>query len=98
MSRQVIALFIGLGVFVLVASTAAIMLGVDEARLASQAKRHDFAAAALPPAQKGWIALFGCLRHDLAVGVTGQREVYRLGARPPASEDDDRVFTPLAAA
>jgi hypothetical protein len=97
MSRPLVALLAALALFILVVATAALVLGVDEARLASQARRHDFAAEELPPRATGWIALFGCLRHDLAVGVTGQREVYRLGARPPASEDDDRVFTPLAA-
>jgi hypothetical protein len=97
MSRRVLALFVALGLFILVAATAALALGIDEARLAGQGKRHDFAAEELAPTEHGWVALFGCLRHDLAVGVTARREVYRLGARPPESEDDDRVFTPLAA-
>jgi hypothetical protein len=88
---------IGLALFVLFASTAAMVLGVDEARLAAQPRRHDLAAEELTPSDKGWVALFGCLRHDLAVGVTSRRQVYRLGARVPDSEDDDRVFTPLAA-
>ena len=96
-SRPVLALLAGLGLFLLVASTAALVLGLDEARLASQPRRHDFAAEELSPRDRGWVAAFGCMRHDLAVGVTGRRVVYRLGSRPPDSEDDDRVFTPLAA-
>jgi hypothetical protein len=97
MSRPLLALLIALGLFILVVATAALVLGIDEARLAGQGRRHDLAAEELAPSQRGWVALFGCLRHDLAVGVTARREVYRLGARLPDSEDDDRVFTPLAA-
>jgi hypothetical protein len=85
MSRPLTALLLALALFILVVATAALLLGIDEARLAGQGKRHDFAAQELTPGEKGWVALFGCLRHDLAVGVTGQREVYRLGARLPAA-------------
>jgi hypothetical protein len=98
MSHRLVALFGALALFILVAATAALVLGIDETRLAGQGRRHDFAAEELSPRETGWVALFGCLRHDLAVGVTTRREVYRLGAAPPASsDDDDRVFTPLAA-
>jgi hypothetical protein len=98
MSRPLAAVLAALAVFILVASTAAVMLGVDEARLASQPRRHDVAAAEVDGSVRGWVGIFGCVRHDLAVGVTRKKEVYRLGARLPDSEDDDRVFTPLAAA
>ena len=96
MSRALIGLLVALGAFVAVAATAALLLGVDEARLAS-GSRHDYAAEELTPSTVGYVAVFGCVRHDLAVGVTASKTVYRLGARPPDAEDEDRVFTPLSA-
>jgi hypothetical protein len=98
MSRASLVVTSALLAFIAIASTAALVLGLDEARLAAQPRRIDVAADEITPSLRGWVAAFGCLRHDLAVGVTARREVYRLGARPPESDDDDRVFTPLAAA
>jgi hypothetical protein len=91
------ALIIALLVVLFVGSTAAIVFGVDEARLASIRHRRDYAAEEVTPSTRGWVALFGCVRHDLAVAVTGAGEVYALGGRAPGASDEDRVFTPLSA-
>lgn len=96
MSRASLALFAGLGLFVVVAATAAIWVGVSDARLATSGARRDYAAEELPRGGHGWVALFGCVRHDLAVGVTARGVVYALGERPPDADDEDRVFTPLS--
>lgn len=97
MPRALVGLLVVLGVFVAVVSTAALVTGVNEARLASSGPRRDFAAAELPPDARGLVAVFGCVRHDLAVGVTADGAVYPLGAPPSGAGDDDRVFTPLTA-
>jgi hypothetical protein len=95
-SRAVVGLVLALGLFVAVAAGAALWLGIDEALLASSGPRRDFAAEELPSTARGFVAVFGCVRHDLAVGVTARKTVYALGARPPDAEDEDRVFTPLS--
>jgi hypothetical protein len=69
--------------------------GLDEARLVQAGARREVAVQDLRDAT-GWITTFGCVRHDLAVGVTKYGRVYRLGTAQPDSEDSDRVFTPLA--
>ena len=84
-------------------STAALWLGVDEARLARIGHRSDYAAEELQPSTRGWVAVFGCVRHDLAVAVTADGKVYALGGTAPGASptngdrDEDRVFTPLTA-
>jgi hypothetical protein len=72
--------------------------GLDESRLAWSAQRRDLLPGELERA-RGWLATFGCVRHDLAVGVTRERTVYRLGEADPHNDEgpSDRVFTPLAA-
>lgn len=96
MPRALTGTLLALSLFVVVAASAAIWLGVNEALLASSGPRRDFAAEELPAGTRGWVAVFGCVRHDLAVGVTATKTVYALGARPPDAEDEDRVFTPLS--
>jgi hypothetical protein len=111
-NRALPGLVVGLGLFIFVAATAAVWLGVNEARLAASGPRRDLLAEELARPARGWVALFGCVRHDLAVGVSAGGVVYALGATPPdrepragavgadadrqASPDEDRVFTPLS--
>jgi hypothetical protein len=78
-------------------STAALVLGIDEARLARIQRRSDYAAEEVTPSTRGWVAVFGCVRHDLAVATTRAGEVYMLGATASGASDEDRVFTPLSA-
>jgi hypothetical protein len=78
-------------------STAALVVGVEDAELARSPHRRDYAAEELTPATRGWVALFGCVRHDLAVATTSDGHVYRLGDSAPGAGDEDRVFTPLSA-
>lgn len=92
------------GLLILGVSAFSVMVltgGIDELRLATQGARRDFAAEALPGAS-GWVGVYGCVRHDLAVGVTPKRTVYRVGTTavvndPDHPQDRDRVYTPLAA-
>jgi len=70
--------------------------GLDETRLDLSGKRREVTVQELRGAT-GFLATYGCVRHDLAVGVTRYGRVYRLGTAQPDSEDTDRVFTPLAA-
>ncbi len=77
-------------------STAAVWLGVQEARL-SRLHRADYAAEELTPSTRGYVAVFGCVRHDLAVATTADGHVYALGGTAPGATDEDRVFTPLSA-
>jgi hypothetical protein len=91
------ALVITLLALLFVGSPAALYLGVQEARLASATKRRDFAAEELRGDVRGWVAVFGCVRHDLAVATTGDGRVYALGAPVAGASDEDRVFTPLSA-
>jgi hypothetical protein len=96
-SRPLIIFLAFLGVVVFVAATAALDMGVQELRLHAAGPRRDYAAEELPPAARGWLAVFGCVRHDLAVAVAGNGRVYRLGAPVAGAADDDPVFTPLSA-
>jgi len=82
-------------------STAALWLGVQEARL-SRLHRADYAAEEVTPSTHGYVAVFGCVRHDLAVATTADGHVYALGdsapgARTAEDSEADRVFTPLSA-
>jgi hypothetical protein len=77
-------------------STAALWLGVQEARLSRQ-RRADRAAEEVTPSTRGYVAVFGCVRHDLAVATTADGHVYALGGSAPGATDEDRVFTPLTA-
>jgi len=77
-------------------ATAALWLGVEEARLARM-HRADYAAEELRPSTSGYVAVFGCVRHDLAVATTADGQVYALGRSVPGATDEDRVFTPLTA-
>jgi hypothetical protein len=79
-----------------VGATAAVWVGVEETRLASQGPRRDYAAEELSAGTRGWVAVFGCVRHDLAVAVTHDGHPYRLGVNDPRATDEDRVFTPMS--
>jgi hypothetical protein len=93
-SRALIVTLLGvLGV----GASAALWVGVQEARLARIGARHDYAAEELSGATRGWVAVFGCVRHDRAVAVTSDGRVYALGMRLAGASDQDRVFTPLSA-
>ena len=96
MIRAIVAGAVLLGIAL--ASGVVLKSGLDEARLAWGAQRHDVMPNDLARA-RGWLATFGCVRHDLAVGVTKQGTVYRLGEADPHNDEggSDRVFTPLAA-
>ena len=91
------ALVIALLAILFAGSTAALWLGVEEAQLARIGRRADYAAEELTPSTRGYVALFGCVRHDLAVATTADGRVYALGGSAPGATDEDRVFTPLSA-
>lgn len=91
------ALVIALLLVLFAGSTAALWRGVEEARLARIGHRSDYAAEELPPSTSGYVAAFGCVRHDLAVAVTSDGHVYPMGGSAPGATDEDRVFTPLSA-
>ncbi len=93
MSRAVV---IALLAVLFAGSTAAVWLGVQEMRLARM-HRADYAAEELSPSTSGYVAVFGCVRHDLAVATTSDGHVYALGGSAPGATDEDRVFTPLSA-
>lgn len=89
------ALIVTLLAVVVLASTAAVFVGGEEAALYRVGRhRQDLAAEELSPATRGYVAVFGCLRHDLAVAVTADGEVYALGSR--ADADEDHLFTPMS--
>ena len=93
MSRAVVIALLSI---LFAGSTAAVWLGVEEARL-SKLHRVDYAAEEVTPSTTGYVAVFGCVRHDLAVATTSDGHVYTLGATAPGATDEDRVFTPLSA-
>lgn len=77
-------------------STAMLVVGVNDARLARSPHRQvtvdEFAKTT------GWLSVYACMRHELAVAVSKNGTVYRLGQKPPIDADEtDRIFTPLAA-
>jgi|GEM_PF-3632058 len=88
-------------------STVIFVAGVDETTLALQKKRRDLTVDELVVDRAGgWLAVYGCVRHDLAVGVNRARGPFRLGStelergrrdNPDAPAEADRVFTPLSA-
>jgi len=99
MDAMVRALFVAsLALVAAVLSWVVLQTGLDETRLHLSGKRRDLEVSELPAAS-GWIAVYGCVRHDLAVGVTPRLHVYRLGEPPPLDSDpeQDRIYTPLAA-
>jgi hypothetical protein len=98
MSNRFTALVVVLATFILTASTAALWVGVSDFLLASAGGRRHVEPAALPALGRGWYVIDACVRHDLAVVVTADDVVYRLGERGPAPDDGDRTYTPLAAA
>jgi len=91
------AVVIALLIILFAGSTAALWLGVEEARLARIGHRSDYAAEEMHPSTRGYVAVFGCVRHDLAVATTADGHVYALGGSAPGASDEDRVFTPLSA-
>ncbi|MGZ3429008.1 MAG: hypothetical protein ACXVCV_20285 [Polyangia bacterium] len=90
------ALVIALLLVLFAGSTAALWLGVEEARLARIGHRSDYAAEELQPSTRGYVAAFGCVRHDLAVAVTADGHVYPMGGTAPGASDEVQVFTPLS--
>ncbi len=97
MSHRFAALVVVLGAFVSIASLAALWVGVTDYMVASSGPKRRAAAAELSPGARGWYGVDGCVRHDLAVVVTAENVVYRLGERGPAPDEGDRTYTPLAA-
>jgi hypothetical protein len=97
MSHRFAALVVVLAAFISIASTAALWVGISDWLVASAGPRRRVAADALPTTARGWYLIDGCVRHDLAVVVTEQNVVYRLGERGPAPDETDRTYTPLAA-
>lgn len=91
-------LFVFLGSILVAASSFLVYAGVEDARLCRSGPRRDFAAAELPPSVTGVVAVVGCVRHELAVGVTRHGDAYKLGTAQAGAADDDLVYTPLAAA
>ena len=90
------ALVIALLTILFAGSSAAVWVGTEEALLSRQ-HRADYAAEEVTPATRGYVAVFGCVRHDLAVATTSDGRAYALGATVPGASDEDRVFTPLSA-
>ena len=93
MSRALIVTLLGL---VVLGSTAAVWVGVEEAALVRVGRhRQDLAAEELSAGTRGFVAVFGCLRHDLAVATRADGQVYAVGSRP--ADDEDHLFTPMSA-
>jgi hypothetical protein len=97
MSHRFTALIVLLGAFVSIASLAALWVGIGDWMVASAGPRRRLTAAELPASARGWFRIEGCVRHDLAVVVTAEDVVYRLGEPGPAADDGDRIYTPLTA-
>jgi len=96
MSNRFTALVVVLASFVLTASAAALWVGISDFLLASAGGRRHVEIARLPELGRGWYQLDACIRHDLAVVVTADEVVYRLGEHGPAPDDGDRTYTPLS--
>ena len=94
MSRPLVITLLAL---LFLAASAALFTGVQEARLARMGQRSDYAAEELAPGTRGYVAVFGCVRHDLAVATTADGRVYKLGTSEAGATDEDRVFTPMSA-
>lgn len=97
MSHRFTALSVVLGAVLSIASLAALWVGISDWMVASTGPKQRLAAEALPANARGWYQLAGCVRHDLAVVVTEEGLVYRLGDAAAATDDADRIYTPLAA-
>jgi hypothetical protein len=100
MNRRVIVFISILLCGVAAMSVVVLRAGISELTLASQKTRKDLELAELS-GDSGFVAVLGCMRHDLAVGVRPSGQVYKLGEAAPDFDEngktDDRVFTPLAA-
>jgi hypothetical protein len=94
MVRLVVAIGAALGIAVI--STVALRSGIDEARLATSGKLREVKIEDLTH-ERGFLAVSGCIRHELALGVTTAGHVFRLGSEAFDPEAHDRVFTPLSA-
>ncbi len=95
MIRVLVAL--GMGIGIAIVSSIALMAGLDEARLATSGPLREVKIGDLAHEQ-GWLAVSGCIRHELALGVTTEGHVFRLGTEHLDTEAHDRVFTPVSAA
>jgi hypothetical protein len=91
-------LFVFLGSILVAASGFLVCAGLEDARLVWSGPRRDFTASELPPSTSGVVAVVGCVRHELAVGVTRHGDAYKLGTAAAGAADDDLVYTPLSAA
>ena len=87
-----------LAAILIAASSFLVFAGVQDARLCLSGPRRDFTAGELPSSVRGVVAVVGCVRHDLAVGVTRHGDAYKLGAPAPGAADEDLVYSPLSAA
>jgi hypothetical protein len=90
--RPLIAISLLFGIVVAVLATSALYLGIQETRLLSAGPRRSFAADELPHDARGFVAVFGCVRHDLAAAVKDGR-VFPLGQE---ASEGAHVFTPLS--
>ncbi len=86
-----------MGLFIAVASSFAVTAGLNETRLSLSGPRKDFGTGLVPRGTQGWVSVFGCVRHDLAVVVTPGGEAFRLGSHSIDPDAGDRVFTPVTA-
>jgi hypothetical protein len=75
--RGLILLSILLSAIAVVAALA-VRVGLDETRLALSGPQRNLEASEVA-GRRGWVAVWGCMRHDWAVGVRQSGEVYRLG-------------------
>jgi hypothetical protein len=91
-------LFVFLGSILVAASGFLVYAGLEDARLVWSGPRRDFTAAELPPKLSGVVAVVGCVRHELAVGVTRHGDAYKLGTAAAGASDEDLVYTPISAA
>ncbi len=100
MNRRVTVFISILLLGVVAMSVVVLRAGISELRLATQTKRKDLVLDQLQ-GNSGFVAVVGCMRHDLAVGVRPSGQVYKLGEAAPELDEngktEDRVFTPLAA-
>ena len=91
-------LFVFLGSILVAAPGFLVYAGLEDARLVWSGPRRDFSAAELPPSPSGVVAVVGCVRHELAVGVTRHGDAYKLGTAAAGASDEDLVYTPISAA
>jgi hypothetical protein len=91
------ALLVVLAILVAAGSVAAVKVGADEIRLIRAGDRRGLDASEVTPETSGWVAVSGCVRHDLAVRVTAAGSAAPLveAATLEGASKSDRVFTPL---